>query len=239
MRRIASVILIASSLSVIMACSVLAGTFEDSVDAIQRSDYKTAFRLSKPLAEKGNVSAQYNLGVMYSKGLGVQRNDSEAVKWYQKAADSGLPDAQFNLGVMYYYGQGVPRDYVQSYKWFDITIARLPASEYEKIKDAKSKREFASYKMTPTQITEAQRLVKEWHSNNIFVPPPPPLNVGSRGSEGSIDARCQELKRSGAPWSEVKDCQKSVLKTEYELMMMRKPEHAPYYIYEIEQLKRY
>ncbi|MSR43556.1 MAG: hypothetical protein EXS19_05920, partial [Pedosphaera sp.] len=39
--------------------------------------------------EKGDASAQYNLGVMYANGLGVPKDEVEAVKWYRKAADQG------------------------------------------------------------------------------------------------------------------------------------------------------
>ena len=35
------------------------------------------------------VTAQYNLGVFYANGEGVEQDFKEAVKWYQKAADQG------------------------------------------------------------------------------------------------------------------------------------------------------
>ena len=41
-------------------------------------------------AKQGDGYAQYNLGVMYDKGVGVPENNTEAVKWYRKAADQGL-----------------------------------------------------------------------------------------------------------------------------------------------------
>ena len=43
----------------------------------------------QPLAEQGDVSAQYNLGIIYANGRGVPENDAEAVKWYSKAAEQG------------------------------------------------------------------------------------------------------------------------------------------------------
>jgi TPR repeat protein len=54
------------------------------------------------------AAAQYNLGIMYRNGRGVPKNDSEAVKWYRKAADQGHSGAQYNLVFMYAYGEGVP-----------------------------------------------------------------------------------------------------------------------------------
>ena len=55
----------------------------------------------KQLAEEGKAEAQYNLGLMYSLGKDIPRNDPEAVKWYRLAAEQGLAQAQHNLGVMY------------------------------------------------------------------------------------------------------------------------------------------
>ena len=49
-------------------------------------------------AEQGDASAQYNLGVMYENGHGVEQDDEQAVFWYRKAAEQGYADAQYNLG---------------------------------------------------------------------------------------------------------------------------------------------
>ena len=72
----------------------------------------------KALAEHGNIEAQFNMGVMYADGEGVPENDSEAVKWYRKAADQGYARAQFNLGVMYANGEGVPENDSEAVKWY-------------------------------------------------------------------------------------------------------------------------
>ena len=37
-------------------------------------------------ADLGNADAQYRLGLMYDKGLGVPQDYAEAAKWYRKAA---------------------------------------------------------------------------------------------------------------------------------------------------------
>mgnify|MGYP003379299219 CR=1 FL=1 len=100
------------------AWAVLAGPFEDGVTAYERGDYAAVLRLWRPLADQGNASAQYNLGVMYSRGDGVPQDYAEALKWYRKAADQGEASAQYNLGFMYHNGQGVPQDYVEAHKWY-------------------------------------------------------------------------------------------------------------------------
>ncbi len=42
------------------------------------------------LAEQGNATAQYRLGVMYDGGFGVAQDYAEAMKWYRLAAESRM-----------------------------------------------------------------------------------------------------------------------------------------------------
>ncbi|MHC5060354.1 MAG: secretin N-terminal domain-containing protein [Planctomycetota bacterium] len=69
-------------------------------------------------AEQEYAEAQYNLGVMYSNGQGVEQDYKEAVKWYRKAAEQEYAEAQYDLGVMYDNGQGVEQDYKEAVKWY-------------------------------------------------------------------------------------------------------------------------
>ncbi len=75
-------------------------------------------------AEKGNAIAQSDLGIMYTRGDGVEKDDVEAVKWFRKAAEQGLDNAQYNLGVMYYEGDGIPKDYAEAYAWLNLARAQ-------------------------------------------------------------------------------------------------------------------
>ena len=78
---------------------------------------ESEFELTMRLAEGGDMTAQWNLGVMYGNGEGVSQDDE--VKWYTKAAEQGDVDAQqWNLGVMYDTGEGVPHDYKEAAKWY-------------------------------------------------------------------------------------------------------------------------
>ena len=57
-----------TALMLFAATPVVAGDWEDASSAIRAGDYQKAFRLWKPLAEKGYARAQHNLGVMYRRG---------------------------------------------------------------------------------------------------------------------------------------------------------------------------
>jgi hypothetical protein len=110
--------LVAVLLSLSFAAPVVAGPFKDGFATYDHGDYATALRIWRPLADRGDASAQFNLGLMYSHGQGVPQDYAAATQWYRKAADHGDPLAQTNLGVMYAQGQGVPKDYAESVKWF-------------------------------------------------------------------------------------------------------------------------
>ena len=118
-------------------------------------DYTGAVKWYRMAAEQGRADGQYNLGDMYREGYGVPADYAEAVKWYRKAAEQGNATGQYNLGIMYYKGWGVPQNHVEAYKWYN-----LAATGGEKY--VRKYRNSVAKKMTPAQITEAQKLAREW-----------------------------------------------------------------------------
>ena len=137
----------------------LAGLDEGEA-AYQRGDYATAIREWRPLAKQGVADAQYNLGVMYGEGLGVPQDYAKAVGWWRKSAEQGHATAQYNLGVAYHNGEGVPQNYAQAHMWHNLAASRFPPGE-DRDKVVKN-RDHVAKKMTPAQISEAQKLAREW-----------------------------------------------------------------------------
>jgi hypothetical protein len=82
------------TLAVVSNGVAFAGPLEDAYAAYNRGDYATAVQLFKPLAVKGNVAAQTNVGWMFQNGQGVLRDYDEAIKWYRLAAAQGDVYAQ-------------------------------------------------------------------------------------------------------------------------------------------------
>lgn len=101
--------------------SVYGDDFNDGLDAYKRQDYKTAYRLWLPFAEQGDAGAQYNLGNMYYKGLGVPQDYKEAVRLYRLSAEQGYAFAQVLLGAMYSHGQGVPQDHKEAVRLYRLS----------------------------------------------------------------------------------------------------------------------
>lgn len=46
---------------------------------------------------------------------------TEAMKWFQKAAEQGHAKAICNIGQLYELGCGVPQDQAEAEKWFRLT----------------------------------------------------------------------------------------------------------------------
>ena len=130
------------------------GDYEKGLDAAQSGDFATALREWKPLAEQGDASAQFNLGLMYYDGEGVPQNYKTAVKWYSLAAEQGDAHAQFNLGLMYYDGKGVLQDYVYAHMWFNVVA-------FNGDEGGGKARDIVAKKMNATQLNKAQELARE------------------------------------------------------------------------------
>ena len=48
-----------------------------------------SFEDVKKAAEKGDAISQYNLGVYYYTGNGVEQDEEQATNWFEKAAEQG------------------------------------------------------------------------------------------------------------------------------------------------------
>lgn len=109
--------------TVLISCARLAGTDSGKRDfsALPPAELRAA-------AEQGDQKAQFNLGVRYYKGEGVEQNYAEAVKWFRKAAQQGDAKAQYDLGVCYYEGEGVEQNYAEAVKWFQKAAQQGNAS---------------------------------------------------------------------------------------------------------------
>ena len=67
--------------------------------------------------------------------------------------------AQALLGGMYATERGVPGDLVEAHKWTNLAASRTSGEDAEKLREA---RELVAEAMTREQISEAQRLAREW-----------------------------------------------------------------------------
>ena len=124
-------------------------------DAVQRGDYEMALREYRALAKVGNPNAEYNIGVMYDLGTGVEQDRAEAVIWYRKAANQNHDNAQFNLGFLYANGDSVSQELVLAYKWLELAAIQGHS-------EATEQRDAVRKLLSPEQLAGARELIEQW-----------------------------------------------------------------------------
>ncbi|MDD5052003.1 MAG: tetratricopeptide repeat protein [Sulfuricurvum sp.] len=82
--------------------------------------YKNSFWKTYTEALRGDKIAEYQVGVIYEHGIGIDKNETQAAKWYEKAAHQGYIDAQYNLAIMYASGRGVSKDEAVAMMWLSL-----------------------------------------------------------------------------------------------------------------------
>lgn len=92
------------------------------------NDVQEAIKWFKKGADAGAGFAQNNLGCIYEEGCGVEKDYTEAFRYYQLAANNPSVSkdgiAQDNLACMYYHGRGVAQDLELAAHWFRIAANR-------------------------------------------------------------------------------------------------------------------
>jgi TPR repeat protein len=79
--------------------------------------FRRAGRWTRTEPDKGANSAYY-VGKNYAEGIGIEKDEQEAVKWFRIAAKGGHKEAAETLGKAYAEGlYGLPRDPDQSQHW--------------------------------------------------------------------------------------------------------------------------
>jgi len=111
-----------ASLALLAAFSLLSGParagLNEGVAAYQAGNAALAYKEFLGCAQKGEADCQFNVALMYEKGIGVTKDEKQAVVWYRKSADQGNSNAQYNLGVLYEKGRGSAVDFAQANQWY-------------------------------------------------------------------------------------------------------------------------
>jgi putative methionine-R-sulfoxide reductase with GAF domain len=158
---------------------ILAPWIQEKIQARDRSGEHTVLASSQPpqptiaapavetatlielqqLADKGDPAAENALGLRYASGDGVRQNDSEAARWFTKAAENGSVKAQVALGTRYWAGRGVPASLTQAYFW---TVLARAAGD----KNSKSFAEFLASHMTRPQAAAIEQQANIWYQQH-------------------------------------------------------------------------
>lgn len=92
--------------------------YKQAMEDYDAGNYDAAFKEFLPLAQRGDPSAQYEVGYLYEHGEGVKQDYVLALNWLQKAAVQGESGAQLETGYLYDQGEGATQDYKRAYRWY-------------------------------------------------------------------------------------------------------------------------
>ena len=104
-------------------------------------------------AEKGEVLAQYQLGLQYRSGEIVEKNYAIALQWLTKAARQGHVDAQNRVAICYNNGEGALPDPIKAYAWF--LVASINGHKL-----AQGKQKAYESTLNKRQLYEGQKLAR-------------------------------------------------------------------------------
>ena len=79
-------------------------------DESQRMNGEALYKATLADAEKGQPRAMLNVGILNEQGIGVPRNFTKALEWWQKAADAGEKEALLRVALCYEVGMGTKAD---------------------------------------------------------------------------------------------------------------------------------
>jgi hypothetical protein len=88
------------------------------IAAFESKQFSRATGLLSPLAEHGNVEAQYRMAIMAQNGLGMLPNPLLAYSYMKAAATAGLGLAQHGLAFMYMQGECTDKNPAKAVEWF-------------------------------------------------------------------------------------------------------------------------
>ena len=85
-------------------------------------DYPRAVAAYKVAAEAGDALSQYQVGMMYYEGRGVDVDYKQARAWLEKAAAQDEPNAVCQLGAMSQTGRGVASSWRRARELYQRSI---------------------------------------------------------------------------------------------------------------------
>ena len=78
----------------------LFGMYQKGLGHLQYHEYEQAYQTWLKLAEGGHAQSQFDLGVMFHNGMGLDIDTNKSLRWFEKAASQD--QAMRNYGRMNY-----------------------------------------------------------------------------------------------------------------------------------------
>ncbi len=103
---------------------------EGNIEAMSRvakfcfdnENYSEAKFWSEKAAEQGDADSMLLLGLIYDRGLGINKDEAVAAKWFEKSAEAGNDTGMNNIAYDYQNGIGVAINYQKAIFWYEKAI---------------------------------------------------------------------------------------------------------------------
>lgn len=152
--------LVYAMLAMLVMYGMARADFDSGLEAYTVGSFEQAAKEWAPLAEQGDVAAQYHLALLYEEGQGVNLDYDMARFWYLRAAQKGYVDAYFSLGEIYARGRGTQADRSLAYHWYTMAAA----SGHARAKEIMSR---YAPKLSTEQMAEAGRITSAWRLAHV------------------------------------------------------------------------
>lgn len=96
----------------------------EALKAYRAKDYEKALSIWKEEVNHKNDQAMANLGLMYLKGEGVEKNFTTAKEWFDRASEYDNSSANYNLALMYQTKVGVAEDKTKAIDYFRKAVEK-------------------------------------------------------------------------------------------------------------------
>ena len=126
-------------------------------------DYAQARDWSETAAKKHYSPGAFCMGLMYRKGAFGTASETDAAKWFARAAELGNGSAMFYLGQDYWKGDGVKQDKGKAYQW--LLLARSSGNL-----EADQNIELIRKELSAEQMKRVEKKAMNWSMEHRLVP---------------------------------------------------------------------
>lgn len=153
--------------------------FQRSLGHAETGDLTPGERVAliRAAADAGDTDSRNIMGILYGEGIGVVRDDAQAVAWFRQAVDQGDGFAAFNLALHYRDGRGIAADAAEAGRLLQLAHERGHADAPDRPEDMGS--EYIARAVEPETPEPPE-------------PPPPVAAAGTNTCRWANDGFCDD-----------------------------------------------
>lgn len=118
------------------------------------ADTEKFFDLSEK-AKAGDADAEFELATAFFEGREIAKDESQGMVLLERAARSGLTQAEFQMGERTYGDGNNAEKYIEAFLWYALAQRSGAEQADTKIRELEAR-------MTPDQLSEAQKRLENW-----------------------------------------------------------------------------